>query len=507
MRRSSIPADRWLAVVAAIPLAVVACGESTSTPTATSSSAITSSSGGGGIPILRGYYEYAFGSPTTFATKSQLETDLQFAYGIPDGSLGAIDNDGTYTFFGSGARNPCTRTGCADEGVFSMTGSLTALTQTSPGPTAPLFGPGAAEAGGASGWIFDQDYAGGGQVFPYSASRLEITLHGATEVTYSGLLMPYHGEYHYGPTCGSVPCYYAGIGLAVGSSTGSTFGSVGQILQIYPPVSYYSGSNQNVGNSYGSLVLADENGNHLSNPPPAGSNAYFYLFYQDVDPNAPGDGNPSICQYSCLAVARASYASVIAAVIPPEFIDILDPPNEAATVAGLFTKYYVDAGTPTWTQPATSNAAESGWSGQFTALMSDVTATMVSVIYDSVSGEYLAAFMASPVADNTFDNEGICIRTSPDLIHWSPTSTPGTTPACAAFYQTPKSGTTNHTDIYTSFIGEGGDPLTGGSAPLVFFQEFDAYDNDAGSDSFPNPWSTSHVALKSIPVNVTYHLL
>src|SRR5580698_54250 len=102
MRRSSIPADRWLAVVAAIPLAVVACGESTSTPTATSSSAITSSSGGGGIPILRGYYEYAFGSPTTFATKSQLETDLQFAYGIPDGSLGAIDNDGTYTFFGSG---------------------------------------------------------------------------------------------------------------------------------------------------------------------------------------------------------------------------------------------------------------------------------------------------------------------------------------------------------------------------------------------------------------------
>ena len=141
----------------------------------------------------------------------------------------------------------------------------------------------------------------------------------------------------------------------------------------------------------------------------------------------------------------------------------------------------------------------------FTALFGDVTAGMPSVIYDTVSSEYLMVFMANTTetpAQQTFDSEGICIRASHDLVHWTPTEAPGTDPQCLAYYKTPPSGGKNYMDIYTSFIGDGVDPQTGGSSPRVFFQEFQAFDNDAGTNAFPNPYSTYNVGLMSIPVNV-----
>jgi hypothetical protein len=482
-------------------------------------------------PVDFGYYTYGFGQATTFASSTTLENagTLDFEYGPGDGSLGALPlGGGNYKFFGAGAQKPCEPAGtyifgCQDEGVFSLTGTFTGVTQTTADSFTPLFGKGAANSGHAPGWNFDRDYAGGGQVVPYTATWYLYEFGGGREAfSSSGLLMPYHGEYHYDPSCdpsttpGCQSNYYAGMGLAVGSSDGTSFESFGQIVQMYPPRAQYDYAGApNVGNSFGSFVVADASGNHLANPPPSGSDAYLYLFYQDVDPNAgtTGDANPAICVHSCMAVARASYASVME-TLTPAFIDPIVP-----SVQTLFHKYYVDptTGAGTWTQPGTTDAGEDEWSGKFTALMPDVVATMVSVLYDQTSDEYLAAFQASPSPDQTFDNSQICIRTSPDLIHWSPTSTPGTTPQCATFFQTAAgygkpgggTGTTllHHTEIYPTLIGETGDPLVGGPAPRVFFQDFEAHDNNPSLDTFPSPWSTYHYGLESTPVNVTFHRL
>jgi hypothetical protein len=472
-------------------------------------------------PPPRVIYETSFATtPSLFASKSTLE-GIGLGYGIPDGSLGVIKIGTGYTFFGSGGAGAANCDGGCTEGVYTLEGSsLTTMVAPPPKVSAPLFGPGALATAGATDWIFDRNYAGGGQVVSYEGTRFVIA---GTEVhpeAYTGYIMPYHGEYQYGPTCNEVPCYYAGIGLAVSYDTGGTFTAAGQIVQPYPPVGYYDGdsaTHQNVGNAYGSLVVADASGHHLANPPPDPSSAYFYLFYQDVDPYAgtvpPGqtavDSNPGICVYSCLAVARAPYESVVSALTPPTIdngrVERIDPATRAANVAALFTKYYAPASSgATWTQPATSDGNEDEWSGQFTALFGDTGAGMPSVIYDTVSSEYLMAFMTNDLAAvQKFDDQGICIRASTDLVHWTPASTPGSDPPCLAFYKTAPSGGTNFTEVYTSFIGDGVDPQTGGAAPRVFFQEFEAFDNDAGSNAFPKPWNEYNVGLESIAVNVT----
>jgi hypothetical protein len=117
-------------------------------------------------------------------------------------------------------------------------------------------------------------------------------------------------------------------------------------------------------------------------------------------------------------------------------------------------------------------------------------------------------FTASNAVAQTYDNSELCVRTSTDLIHWSPTSAAGTIPACAASYAPPPSGSDGvyYPYIYPSFIGDTGDPLTGGLHPRVFFQKFQAYGNDPTSQAFPSPWQTYYVGLESIALNVTLHL-
>jgi hypothetical protein len=495
-RTSMLLARRSLLALATLPIAVVACAhDGTDTESSSSISAALQAPG---------VYTFEFGTPTAFASYATF-AGLGYNYGIPDGSLGAINTGGTtYDFFGAGALPPCTAAGCVDEGVHPMTGAIngtaTVISSTSPKATTPLFGPGAAQSAGATGWIFDNDYAGGGQVVPYFTTSTTVP---------AGYMMPYHGEYQYlkaeGTTCNGVPCYYAGIGLAVSHDSGASFASIGQIAQLYPPLTNYEPPNAaaNVGGGYGSLVLADSFGHHLANPPPAAdqATAYFYLFYPDTDPNYLANENPSLCKYYCLAVARAPYLDVIAAVSTTT-----TNATTAANVASLFTKYYFPTGgTESWT-PGTSNAGETAWSGAFTALLPDVGGAMPSVIYDSFADEYIMAFMASDAAIETQDNTGICVRKSTDLIHWSPSTTLGNTPPCVAFFQTAPTtsggATTYHTDLYPTLMGEGGDPLTGGSAPRVFFQNFDAYENTPTSDNFPAPWKTYSVELDSIPLYV-----
>ena len=374
---------------------------------------------------------YTLGSPNTFATHAQLES-YGFAWGPSDGQFGAIPmGGGNYRFYGTASSN----SGCSGtpnvSGAFTFTGTLDQVTGSN--GCKRLFGPGS----GPSGWVFDRDYAGGGHIVPIQADGK------------SGLLMPFHAEFHWkntanppsyechvGASASQVPCYYGGIGLAVSTDGGNTFNVVGQIYQPSEPLSAFQGGGNNMDSGYGSLIVADANGNHIDNPPSNPNDAYFYLFFSDRSPGLPG----SCATYSCLGIARAPYLSVISAVFSG------NPQN----VATVFQKFDGSSPNP-WTQPATSNTPDlSGTSGKYAPLWTDEAASDVSVIYDSSFNVYLAAYST---------NAGIKLRASSDLIHWSePLGTP--------YAQTGRSL------YYPTLMGETGDPTVAGPAPRIYFSSF-----------------------------------
>jgi hypothetical protein len=210
------------------------------------------------LPVL----SYTLGPPVTFATHAQL-AGYGFLWGPSDGSFGAIPaaTSNTYTFYGTAdSASSCKGTASGTAGAYTFTGTLD---QISGSACKNLFTIGA----GPAGWVFDRDYAGGGQVVEFSSGGK------------SGYLMPVHGEYHWqnpqtsNHECAvsggaTVPCFYSGIGLAVSTDGGNTFQVVGQIMQPSEPLSVFTGGGQNMPVGYGSLIVADVNGNHLPNPPP-----------------------------------------------------------------------------------------------------------------------------------------------------------------------------------------------------------------------------------------------
>jgi len=383
-----------------------------------------------------------FVSIATFATHPQL-VGYGFSFGPSDGQFGAIPASGmTYTFYGStGSNASCAGTPSVN-GEFSFTGTLDQVTGGN-GCTR-LFGPG----DGPAGWIFDRDYAGGGQVVRFQSGAA------------SGWLIPFHGEYHWvNPASADgkcavpddpgaeVPCFYSAIGLAVSIDNGKTFQVVGQIFQPSQPISVFTGGGTNMSVGYGSLVVADANGNHLDNPPADPTSAYFYLFYTDLLPGLPG-----VCATRpCIGVARALYSDVVAAALSGD-------PNKVATV---FHKYDGSSPDP-WTQPATSDTPdESGTAGRYAPLWTDEPGGQPEVIYDSAFDVYLAVYQSGA---------GISVRSSSDLIHWSQ-------PIVTAYSET------GRTLYYPTLIGETGDPTIGGPAPRIYFTSFP-------NGSFPN-YSTS----------------
>jgi hypothetical protein len=187
---------------------------------------------------------------------------------------------------------------------------------------------------------------------------------------------------------------------------------------------------------YGSLIVADANGRHLDNPPANPNGAYFYLFFSDRSPRLPG----ACATYSCMGVARASYADVIDAALSGD-------PQKVATV---FHKY--DGASPNpWTQPATSDTPDlSGTAGKYAPLWTDEPSGEVSVIYDKNFDMYLAVYVTSA---------GIKVSASSDLIHWSePIGAPYSEAGRALFYPT--------------MLGETGDPTIAGPAPRIYFSSF-----------------------------------
>lgn len=365
-------------------------------------------------------------APATFATHAQL-SGFGFQWGPSDGHFGAIPSTGgKYTFYATaGSSAKCAATPANAEGVYTFTGTLDGLTGS---PCKRLFGPG----DGPAGWVFDRNYAGGGQVVPFSSGGK------------SGYLMSFHGEYQWltqgtsDHLCNKVPCFYSGLGLAVSLDGGKTFQVAGQIFQPVQPLSGFAGGTRNYGPGYGSMVVADANGKHVDNPPPDGTSAYIYLFFADWAPGLPG-----ICNYgNCMGVARAKYSDVVAAATS----------GNADQVAGVFKKY--DGASPDpWTQPATGNAADlSGHSGSFAPLWSDQIGGDC-VIYDQTLNAYITV-----VQDNA--NSAVWFRASNDLLHWSEPFAMYTQPGRELWYP--------------MLVGEAGDPDIGGPALRLYYSNFPA---------------------------------
>jgi len=373
----------------------------------------------------------ALGDPITFATHSELAR-YGFSFGPSDGQFGAIPRGGmSFTFYGAaGSTSACAGTPNVKGSAFSFTGTLDHVTGSD--GCRRLFGPG----DGPAGWVFDRDYAGGGQVVRFAGGGK------------SGWLMPFHGEVWWrnpatpdgrcevqGGAGSKVNCFYSSLGLAVSTDDGRSFKVAGQILQPSQPMSVFTGGGRNMGVGYGSLIVADAHGRHLDNPPADASAAYFYLFYLDLLPGAPG-----VCaNLICMGVARAPYADVIAAALS----------GDPHRLAKVFRKYD-GAGPDSWTQPATSDTPDqSGTAGRYAPLWTDEPGG-VEVIYESNFDCYLAVYQS---------RGGIKLRASSDLIHWSGPIGPA--------IQQP-----GRTLYYPTLLGETGDPTIAGAAPRIYFSSF-----------------------------------
>jgi hypothetical protein len=390
--------------------------------------------------------QVAASAAQTFATHAELASH-GFLWGPSDGNFGAIPTGKqTYTFIGTAGVPPC-RADLPCNGAFAFSGTLDRVTGGNAGRK--LLAPGA----GPAGWTFDRDYAGGGQIVPFD----DFAGH-------AGWLMSFHGEYHWknlanppgywcfiGNTKMQVPCFYSGIGLAVSRDRGQSFKAVGQTLQPMQPFSTYLNGASNLDVGYGSLMVADAHGRHLDNPPPDPGEAYFYLIFSDKLP-AVATGAGRCANLNCMGVARAKYLDVIAAALS----------GDPHRVAKVFHKYDASAGDPwaeaSWSQAATGDRPDqSGIAGAFAPLWTDEVAPEGSALYDRTLDVYLIAYVS---------RDGIHIRASRDLVHWTKTVGIVSYPAGSQYF-------------YPTLIGDSGDPTIGGGAPRLYFSAFPV-------NAFPN---------------------
>ena len=342
-------------------------------------------------------------------------TALSFKDGPPDGTLGVLLNNGTYSFYGAALSGSTCSGTPGVQGTYRLGGSLTAV--TAPYGCTALIQPG----GDPNGYTFDLNYAGGGPVLAVTGSSGQ-----------AGVLHVYHGEFH-GGVCANGPCTYASLGMALSKDGGATFQKLGEIVQPYATRSTQinAGTYTQVGG--GTLVLADPNGNHIANLTTADpSSVYLYVFFYDADPSAAAP-----CKVGqCLAVARAPLPAVLTAAFT----------GNTAAFPGLFTKFYNNG----WTQPATSgdpNAATN--SGHYTPVIAE-TGAFPSVIYDSSTQQYVIAYGAA-------NHTSITMQHGSNLLSWSG-------PISAGVFTDG-----NNALLYPTLVGEGSDPTTSSGEPWLFY--------------------------------------
>ena len=359
-------------------------------------------------------------------------------YGPPDGSLGVVSTGTGYMFFGAARSAPTCRGTPNTQGTYRLGGTLGQL-NASYGCSA-LIQPGS----DPNGYSFDKDYAGGGPVLPVTSASGQ-----------HGLLHLYHGEWH-GGTCKSSSCFYSSLGMALSIDGGASFTRLGEIIQPYPTRASVIASNRNLEISSGTLVIADDKGQHIANPAsfdPA--RIYLYVFYSDQDP---GNATSPCSRASCLALARARLSEVVSAAFS----------GNTAAFPGLFQKFYQGA----FTQAGTSHDPDAAVaSGHYTAVIADL-GFFPSVIYDSAIGQFLIAYMKG--------HDAIVVRSASNLLNWSaPIDSAGISQTGYQFF-------------YPTLVGEGGDPATGGSKPWLFYIK---------ATDWPH-WSTATYVSRNLSISI-----
>ncbi len=367
-------------------------------------------------PATPGTFSLQLQPPSPVLSVAQ-RTSLGFTDGPPDGTLGVLLTNGTYSFYGAALSNSTCAGTPGKLGTYRLGGTLTAI--TAPYGCTALIQPG----GDPNGYTFDTNYAGGGPVLPVASATGQ-----------AGVLHIYHGEFH-GGTCGTgtSTCTYASLGMALSKDGGATFQKLGEIVQAYATrnTQINAGTYTQLGG--GTLILADSNGNHIANVTAADpSTVYLYVFFYDADPS-----NASPCDVGqCLAVARAQLSQVLSAAFA----------GNTAAFPTLFTKYYAGG----WTQPATSrdpNAATNA--GHYTPVIA-ATGAFPSIVYDSATQQYLLAYAAA-------NHTSISLQHGSSLLSWSGLITTGTI--------------TDGTNalLYPTLVGEGSDPSTSSGNPWLFY--------------------------------------
>ncbi len=353
-------------------------------------------------------------TPSPALTVAQ-RTALGFKDGPPDGTLGVLLTNGTYSFYGAALSGPACPGTPGVLGTYRLGGSLTALTGAY-GCTALL------QAGGdPNGYTFDVNYAGGGPVLAVTGPSGQ-----------AGVLHIYHGEFH-GGVCAMGTCTYASLGMALSKDGGATFQKLGEIVQPYATRGTQISASTYTQVGGGTLILADANGNHIANATAADpSTVYLYVFYYDADPSAASPCNTG----QCLGVARAQLSAVLTAAFA----------GNTAGFPTLFTKFYNNG----WTQPATSgdpNAATN--SGHYTPVIA-ATGAFPSVIYDTRTQQYLIAYAAA-------NHTSIMMQHGSSLLAWSGPISAGILTDC------------NNALLYPTLVGEGSDPTTSSGQPWLFY--------------------------------------
>ena len=396
---------------ALLPFVFAACNSGGTTPSTTSGS---------------GTFTLQLQPPSPVLTVAQ-RTSLGFKDGPPDGTLGVLLHNGTYSFYGAALSGSACSGTPGVQGTYRLGGTLTAI-------TAPYACTALLQAGGdPNGYTFDINYAGGGPVLPVTSSSGQ-----------AGVLHVYHGEFH-GGTCGTGTCTYASLGMALSKDGGATFQKLGEIVQAYATrnAQIDAGTFTQLGG--GTLILADANGNHIANVTAADpSSVYLYVFYYDADPSA-----ASPCDVGqCLAVARAQLSAVLTAAFA----------GNTAAFPRLFMKYYNNG----WAQPGTSgdpNAAAN--SGHYTPVVA-ATGAFPSVLYDSTTQQYLLAYAAA-------NHTSIMMRHGSNLLSWSgPIATANLTDGTNAL-------------LYPTLVGEGSDPTTSSGEPWLFYLDATTWPNWAAA--------------------------
>jgi hypothetical protein len=382
-------------------------------------------------------FTYTLSAPTVFMAQSEL-WEYGFAAGPSDGPFGAIPlGQGRYRFLGTAWASAKCPPAARKEGVFGFTGTLDRVTGGE--GCRPLFGGG----DGPSGWIFNANYSGGGQVIPLDDHGKRVWL------------MTFRGEYHWknparanglcgggaNPAfAGGVPCYYSTLGLAVSTDGGNTFKVAGQSLQLTDPLTASKGTDASRNIGYGWLVVADSNGRYLGNPLPDTKRAYVYLFFVSSGKDLPG----ACTVAQCAGIARARYDDVVSAVTS----------GNPYAVAKLFRKYNASLPDP-WSQPGTGATPDlSVGGGTFSPLYQGPGVGII--LYDRPFDIYLGASISFATG-----HPAIVIRTSADLIHWSEPIGPPIDDGA-------------RTVSYFTMLGDTGDPSIGGPEPRVYFMSTEA---------------------------------